>query len=211
MTNKAIYKTIFYVYAWIRKHDSITAKAGTPYYIGKGQAYRAYRKGSPKEKSCIVLLETNLTEVGALAIERRLIRWYGRKDSGNGILNNRTDGGEGGGGSIRSIESRQQASEFHKSRVRTPHSEETKQKMSVAKQQMTDATKQKISDAQRGKIRGPRSEETKQKIGSANKGRLIGIIRSEEFKQKLRIPHTEEAKQKMSAAAKKRHLNKRSL
>jgi hypothetical protein len=49
----------------------------------------------PKDQSKIVILETNLTNVGAFALERRYIKWYGRKDLKTGILRNKTEGGEG--------------------------------------------------------------------------------------------------------------------
>lgn len=82
----------YYVYAYINK------KNGLPYYVGKGKGNRAYDKHSitvPKDKSKIIFLETNLTNVGACAIERRLIAWYGKKSEG-GILLNIMDGGDGG-------------------------------------------------------------------------------------------------------------------
>jgi hypothetical protein len=81
----------FYVYAYLRED-------GSPYYIGKGQGKRFIGKHTviiPNDIRKIVFVETCLTEIGALALERRLIQWYGRKDTGSGILRNLTDGGEG--------------------------------------------------------------------------------------------------------------------
>lgn len=84
---------IYYVYAYIRED-------GTPYYIGKGKDARAWSKDhfiNLPPLNRIKILESNLTDVGACAIERRLIRWHGRKNIDvGGILYNQAEGGNGG-------------------------------------------------------------------------------------------------------------------
>lgn len=85
---------IYYVYFYLRKDFS-------PYYVGKGKNDRAYYKNNneikpPKDKSKIILVEQNLTELQAFILERYYIRWFGRKDLGTGILRNKSEGGYGG-------------------------------------------------------------------------------------------------------------------
>ena len=191
MSNKLIY----YVYAYLRNKDSVTAKAGTPYYVGKGCGDRYKQKHScpvPKDLTRIIFLETQLSEIGAFAIERRLVRWFGRKDTGTGILLNRTDGGEGPSGQLGRIPSEETLAKLRGRK----HSEETKAKrIATLKEGYANGTyvvSEERKEATRQRSTGrPTTEETKDKIREARKLQVMK-------------PVTDETRAKMSATQKGR-------
>ena len=172
----------YYTYAYLREDK-------TPYYIGKGNGNRAYRrryKGikPPKDKSRIIVLKQNLTEEEAFRHEVYMIAVFGRKDLGTGILHNRTNGGEGLSGYICSDETKRKMSEALKGK---PLSEETRRKMSEAHKGEnhsfygkchSEESKRKMSESSKGKTL---SEEAKRKLSEFRKGKPL----SEETKRKM--------------------------
>ena len=176
----------YYTYAYLREDR-------TPYYIGKGKGDRVYKKGKgevkpPKDQSRILFLKQNLTEEEAFKHEVYMIAVLGRKDLGTGILRNKTDGGDGPSGVIRSEETRRKYSEAKKGESNPnygkSHSEETRRKLSEARKgesnpnygkSPSEETRRKKSEAMKGENhplygKSP-SEETRRKKSEAMKGK----------------------------------------
>ena len=199
----------YYVYAYLRK-DTLT-----PYYIGKGHGKRAWdwhrNIPVPKDKERIAMLETNLTELGAFAIERRMIRWYGRKDLSTGILRNMSDGGEGVTGYTHTAETRAKLSKISKGKV---NSAETRAKISAAQKGrvLSKETRAKISEANRTRTV---TDKTRAKMSATRKGRP-GHANTPEIRAKLSAAlqgrtKTEEHKTKTSQTMKEYWARKKAL
>jgi hypothetical protein len=205
----------FYTYAYLREDK-------TPYYIGKGTGDRIYstnrRNNPPKDKSRIIFLKQNLTEEEAFRHEIYMIAVFGRKDLETGILRNKTYGGDGASGAIKSEKTRKKLSEANKGKNNPNYgkslSEETRKKLSEANKgknnpnygkSLSEETRRKMSEARKGE-NNPNygkslSEETRRKMSEAQKGKIL----SEEHKRKISEAnkgktHSEETKKKLSEA-----------
>jgi len=191
----------FYTYAYLREDR-------TPYYVGKGNGDRVYRKrlkgvNAPKDKSRIIFLKQNITEEEAFKHEKYMIAVFGRLDLGTGILHNRTDGGEGMCGYKHSEETRKKIGELGKGRK---CKDETRKKLSEASKNRvcSEETRKKLSASKTGKnnpMYGKEmSVEHKQKISEANTGNSSCSWN----RGKKMDPFSEEHRRKLSEYAKNR-------
>lgn len=189
----------FYVYQYVRTFASEHGPAGSPYYIGKGHGLRAYKKNpieairTPKDKSMIVIIAKDLSEDEAFFMEKQLIKFHGRINLGTGCLRNRTDGGEGGSGAVRTAEMKAKVSAVHKG---LRHTAEAIAKMIKSRtgSKRSEETKARMSASFRGRKLGPMSEEEKAKRSAALKGR----------------PKPQGFSEKISAANRRRKLSEES-
>ena len=154
----------YYTYAYLRED-------GTPYYIGKGSGDRAYKNGgrycNTPPKNRIIYLKQNLTEEESFKHEIYMIFIFGRKDLGTGILHNRSDGGEGSSGAIRSDNVKKRISDSMKG---NPKSKEHIEKVAKSRKgrRHTEDTKRKISKSNKGRIL---TEETRENMKKSMKKR----------------------------------------
>jgi len=144
----------FYTYAYLRID-------GTPYYIGKGSGKRYYNRKKddikpPKDKSRIIFLKQNLTEEEAFKHEKYMIGLFGRKDLGTGILHNRTDGGDGASGAIRSPQFRENLRELNKNKTLSKEHKEKLRLVNIGEKNpnygktASQKTREKMRDSRKG-------------------------------------------------------------
>jgi hypothetical protein len=133
---------MYYTYAYLREDK-------TPYYIGKGRNNRInefhtkYVKLPPKNKRLILKYFDD--ENSAYEHEKYMIFVFGRKDLNNGILINRTEGGDN--------PPKNSMAGWNKG-LKMTYSEERNQKISqsLSGKKKSEEHKKKLSEAALGKI-----------------------------------------------------------
>ena len=170
------------------------------FYIGIGKTKRrAYSKSKRnnywfsiilKTEYSIEILYDNIDWDTACEKEIELIKKYGRKDIGTGILCNMTDGGEGG------VNPNQTTRNMFRDKMigntyrrGSTHTEETRKKIKQNRQYQifTDEHKKNISNGLMGRIV---SSDTRKKIGEKNSISLKGRKLPKEVCEKMSLSRT---------------------
>lgn len=213
----------YYVYQYLRDEASENGPVNSPYYVGKGTRGRAWLRFKketfpPKDKSRINIIQEGMCERDAFQLEMLLIFLYGRIDKGTGCLRNKTDGGDGGRGAIRSEEQRYKYREASKARWQNP---EYRQRMKIATtgvkrppRSREAIEKQRL--AVKGVPRKPMSEETKRRVSVSKKGKKIAPVSIERrLAQSARLKGKEVPREHIMAMVearkRKRLVDKKSL
>lgn len=172
----------FYVYVWRRP-------CGEPFYVGKGKGRRAYDlydrskefKDIHAQGGCSVdIVDWFIHESQALAYEIELISRYGRRDI-DGVLVNKTDGGDGCSGHTKSAEA---IAKWRAKTVGQSRSPDVKAKMSAAK------------------MGHPVSGEARAKLSAAGKKRFEDPAERAKISARAANP-SHETRRKMSESAKR--------
>jgi hypothetical protein len=173
--------------AYVYRH--IRLDKNEPFYIGIGsdEKYdrskeRYNRNGlwkiiANKSDIEIEILLDGLTYEEAKEKEKEFIALYGRKNNNTGILTNLTDGGEGSLGIVISEETRQKLSI-----ARLGNKSRTGHKLSIE-------TRQKMSVSALGKKKPPITEEHRKKLSLAKIGRKQSIETKQKRNESIRLFH----------------------
>lgn len=172
---------MYYTYAYLRKKDR------TPYYIGKGQKRRMYAEhwrgnGSftPKDKDRIIILKYFIDEIDSYNHEMYMIAVLGRKDLGTGVLHNKTNGGEGASGAIRSLEFKENLRRINKNKILSKEHKEKLREANIGKnnpnygKSTSKETKEKMRESRRGE-KHPKSNWWKLTFSNKNSLVLCGL------------------------------------
>ena len=132
----------YHIYAYLRED-------GSPYYIGKGKdrsrwCHKQTHNVSIPPKERMRILADYLTNEQACAKEIALIKLFGRKDIGTGILRNLTDGGEGSPGRVVTEEQKAKQSAKMKGRKMPPRTPEHCAKISASQKIKMKGKKNKL-------------------------------------------------------------------
>ena len=188
---------IFYVYMYLREHDSIHGCKGSPYYIGKGKNKRSHDKNHsvklPTNKTNIRMIITDISEDEAFMWEEYWISFFGRIDKGTGCLHNRTNGGDGvSGGSHepwnKGITGYSIHSEEYKQKIR---SRMKQGRIALYGENRAKEIIKSIGDSLRGRthedIYGEKSESLKKQVSDKLSKPLIELVGEEKYAEAMAI------------------------
>jgi hypothetical protein len=165
---KAVAAKGCFVYAYLREHDR------TPYYIGFSSTSTRplvpHACQLPAYNSLIVVLRSGLSEQDAFEWERYYIKRFGRKDVKNGLLLNRTDGGEGCTGRVCGQSTKEKISAAHVGKKLSDQQKERLRQASTGKKQSAETIAKRAAKLKG--LRGAQPEMRKSALARGEQDRI---------------------------------------